>query len=122
MSKQILIIDDSESIRVLVANTLTEAGYTVHKAINGKDALKKLQTLQNLSLILSDLNMPEMDGITLVSEVRRLEKFAYLPILMLTTETEVQKKLLAKEAGATGWITKPFDKEKLLKTITKVIG
>lgn len=122
MGKQILIVDDSESIRELVANTLTEAGFTVHKAINGKDALQKLETLQHPSLILSDLNMPEMDGLMLVNEVRKLQKYMYLPILILTTESEVQKKLQAKEAGATGWIVKPFEKEKLIKVINKVIN
>jgi two-component system, chemotaxis family, chemotaxis protein CheY len=121
--KEILIVDDSESIRELVANTLIEAGYIVHKAINGIDALKKLEVLpEGPDMILSDLNMPEMDGLMLVTEVRKMEKYKYLPIIILTTESEVQKKLLAKEAGATGWIVKPFERDKLIKVINKVIN
>jgi two-component system chemotaxis response regulator CheY len=122
ISKEILIVDDSESIRELVANTLIEAGYKVHRAINGIDALKVLGTLEGPDMILSDLNMPEMDGLMLVTEVRKIEKYKYLPIIILTTESEVQKKLLAKEAGATGWIVKPFEKDKLIKVINKVIN
>ncbi len=122
MNKQILIVDDSESIRELVANTLLEAGYTVHKAINGVDALEKLKIHTQVNLVLSDLNMPVMDGLMLVKEVRALEKYKYLPIVILTTESEVQKKLQAKDAGATGWIVKPFDRDKLIKVISKVLA
>lgn len=122
MSKQILIVDDSESIRELVANTLLEAGFLVHKAFNGVNALEKLKENPQTNLILCDLNMPIMDGLMLVKEVRLLEKYKYLPILILTTESDVQKKLEAKDAGATGWIVKPFEKDKLIKVIHKVIA
>lgn len=121
MSKEILIVDDSESIRELISSALTESGFIIHKAINGVDAIEKLKMLSNISLILTDLNMPVMDGLMLVKEVRAIEKYKYMPILILTTETEVQKKIIAKEAGATGWLVKPFEKDKLIKVINKVI-
>lgn len=119
--KDILIVDDSESIRELVSNTLIQAGYNVYKAINGTDALEKLNQVGKVDLVLTDLNMPVMDGLMLVKEVRKLESFKYLPILILTTETEVQKRLQAKDAGATGWLVKPFEQDKLIKVINKVI-
>jgi two-component system chemotaxis response regulator CheY len=121
VKKEILIVDDSESIRELVSGALESAGFIVYKAINGVDALDKLKHINKVDLILSDLNMPVMDGLMLVKEVRQLEKFKYLPILILTTETEAQKRLLAKDAGATGWLVKPFEKDKLIKVINKVI-
>ena len=119
--KDILIVDDSESIRELVSNTLIQAGYNVYKAVNGTDALEKLNQVSKVDLVLTDLNMPVMDGLMLVKEVRKLESYKYLPILILTTETEVQKRLQAKDAGATGWLVKPFEQDKLIKVINKVI-
>jgi two-component system, chemotaxis family, chemotaxis protein CheY len=119
--KHILIVDDSESIRELVSAGLIQEGFAVETAINGEDALKKLEQIKTVDLIISDLNMPIMDGLMLVKEVRAITKYKYLPILILTTESEVQKRVQAKDAGATGWIVKPFEKEKLLKVINKVI-
>ena len=122
MKKCILIVDDSESIREVISTALIENGYEVIQGVDGKDGLDKLHSRSSdIKLILSDLNMPNMDGIQLVKEVRRDEKFKYLPIIMLTTESQATKKMEAKEAGATGWIIKPFEKDKLMNTIKKVL-
>lgn len=122
MKKCILIVDDSESIREVVSAALVENGFEVVQGVDGQDGLDNLHKRSNdVSLIISDLNMPRMDGIQLVKEVRKDEKFKYLPIIMLTTESQTSKKMEAKEAGATGWIIKPFEKEKLLKVVNKVI-
>ena len=122
MSKSILIIDDSESIRELVGSTLEEAGYDVKRGVNGEDGLSCLDEMdENVKLIITDLNMPIMDGIQLIREVRKKGQYKYLPIIVLTTETQVAKKKEAKEVGATGWIVKPFEKERLLGVIKKVI-
>jgi two-component system chemotaxis response regulator CheY len=120
MKKNILVVDDSESIRELVGITLIDAGFDVIKAVNGKDAFKKLQKAE-VDLVLTDLNMPEVDGIMLVKKIRKYDKYKYLPVLILTTESETKKRVEAKESGATGWIVKPFDKERLLNIIKKVI-
>ena len=120
MKKRILFVDDSESIRELVGFSLEEAGFEVYKGINGADALEKIKDIE-VDLVLTDLNMPIMNGIMLVQALRKEEKYKYLPILILTTETEQKKRVEAKDAGATGWIVKPFDKERLLKIINKVI-
>ena len=123
MKKNILIVDDSESIRELVGNSLENAGYTVIKGVNGKDGIRQLKTYPDtVSLIITDLFMPEMDGIELIREIRKDDEYEYTPILMLTTESQQEKKLEGKRAGATGWIVKPFEEHKLLRTIKKVIG
>lgn len=122
MGKHILIVDDSESIRELVSLTLSTEGYKLSIAINGKDALDKLvSSEEKIDMILSDLNMPVMDGIDLLKQVRLDEKYKFIPFIMLTTETLENKKLEAKQAGATGWIIKPFVKDKLLAVIQKVL-
>ncbi len=121
MAKTILIADDSESIRVVVGLALREAGFTVIVAKDGKDALDLLKQNEQVSLIISDLNMPILDGILFLKEVRKLDKFKYLPFLILTTESQDSKKTEAKNAGATGWIIKPFVKEKLIAVVNKVI-
>ena len=122
MGKHILIVDDSESIRELVSLTLSTEGYKLTIAINGKDALDKLvSSEEKIDMILSDLNMPVMDGIDLLKQVRLDEKYKFIPFIMLTTETLENKKLEAKQAGATGWIIKPFVKDKLLAVIQKVL-
>jgi len=122
MSKSILIIDDSESIRELVGSTLEEAGYDVKRGVNGEDGLNCLREMdENVKLIITDLNMPVMDGIQLIKEVRKKGQYKYLPIIVLTTETQTTKKKEAKDVGATGWIVKPFEKERLLGVIKKVI-
>lgn len=121
MSKTALIVDDSPTMRQMVSFTLTNAGFTVIEAADGKEAVKKVVGGQKLDIIVTDLNMPEMDGITLIKELRRLNTFKFTPILMLTTESALEKKQAGKEAGATGWIVKPFNPEVLLKTIAKVL-
>lgn len=120
MSKTILIVDDSESVREIVSYTLKDAGYNVLEAKDGKDALRHFAN-PGVELVITDLNMPEMDGIALIKEIRSLETYKYVPILMLTTESQAAKKQDAKAAGATGWIVKPFVAQKLLDTVQKVI-
>jgi two-component system, chemotaxis family, chemotaxis protein CheY len=120
MAKTILIVDDSESIREVVSFTLENEGYKVLVGIDGKDALKFLDGT-DIDLIITDLHMPVMDGIDLIKEVRNMEKYQRIPILFLTTESQAAKKMEAKEAGATGWIIKPFVPAKLIAAINKVI-
>jgi len=120
MDKTILIVDDSESIREVVSFTLENAGYKVLVGIDGKDALKYLDG-REIHLIITDLHMPIMNGIEVIKEVRNNETYKRVPILFLTTESQQQKKLEAKDAGATGWIIKPFVPAKLLEAIAKVI-
>jgi two-component system chemotaxis response regulator CheY len=121
MAKNILIVDDSESIREVVGLALRSEGYNVTAGVDGADGLRLLLETPNINLIVSDLNMPNMDGIQFLKEVRKIDKYKYLPILILTTESQEQKKMEAKNAGATGWIIKPFVKEKLLAVVKKVI-
>jgi len=120
MGKVILTVDDSASIRQLVRFTLAGAGYEVIEAVDGVDALGKLTT--PLHLIVTDLNMPQMDGITLIREVRAKPAYKGVPILMLTTEANATKKQEGKSVGATGWIVKPFSPDQLLAVIKKVLG
>ncbi|HEY9048050.1 MAG TPA: response regulator [Ohtaekwangia sp.] len=120
MSKTIVVIDDSESIRELVGLTLESAGYSVEKGIDGKDALRLFDN-REVNLVITDLNMPHIDGIALIREIRKMEAYSMVPILVLTTESQAAKKEEAKAAGATGWIVKPFVAEKLLAVVQKVI-
>jgi two-component system chemotaxis response regulator CheY len=120
MAKKILVIDDSPMMRQMVAFTLRESNFEVLEAENGQDALAKLDG-QKLDLIVTDLNMPVMDGITFIRNARGLPATRYVPILMLTTESQQEKKMEGKAAGATGWIVKPFDPPKLLTVISKVL-
>jgi two-component system chemotaxis response regulator CheY len=120
MPKKILVVDDSESIRMLVSTILETAGFEVDRAIDGADALAQLEG-QNFSLIITDLNMPRMDGISLVKEVRVTQHHNRVPIIMLTTESQATFKEQARAAGATGWIVKPFAADKLLTVINKVL-
>lgn len=119
MSKKILIVDDSESIREIVSFSLENAGHDVIKAIDGQDALKFLNG-DKIDLIITDLHMPIMDGIELIKKVRQNETYKYIPILFLTTESQTGKKMEAKNAGATGWIVKPFMPAKLIEAVNKV--
>ncbi|MES2678678.1 MAG: response regulator [Bacteroidota bacterium] len=121
MKKDILIIDDSESIREVIASGLEMSGYNVIKGINGEDGLKCLRENKSIELVITDLNMPVMDGITFLKEVRKDDTYRYLPVIILTTESQETKKQEAKNAGATGWIIKPFSREKLVNVIKKVI-
>ena len=121
MSKTALIVDDSRTMRQMVAFTLTNAGFTVIEAEDGKDAVNKVSGGAKMDIVVTDLNMPEMDGIALIKELRKMSTFKFTPILMLTTESALEKKKEGKEAGATGWIVKPFNPDVLLKTIAKVL-
>lgn len=122
MSKTILVVDDSATLRMSVEMTLKPAGYDVVQAINGQEGLQALQRLaaqsQTPVMIISDVNMPVMDGITFIKEVKKTP-FKYLPILVLTTEREDSKKLEGKQAGAAGWLVKPFKPETLLTVVRK---
>jgi two-component system, chemotaxis family, chemotaxis protein CheY len=120
MEKTIVIVDDSESIREVVGFTLSNAGHKVLPAVDGKDALRYFEG-EKIDLVVTDLHMPEMDGIQLIKEIRNRENYRFVPILFLTTESQKTKKMEAKEAGATGWIVKPFVPEKLLAAISKVV-
>ncbi len=120
MAKTILIVDDSDSIREVVRFTLENEGYNVLVGVDGKDALKHLNG-QTIDLVITDLHMPEMDGIELIKHIRAMPDYERIPILFLTTESQTAKKMEAKDAGATGWIIKPFVPAKLLSAITKVI-
>jgi len=120
MSKTVLVVDDSESIREVVSFTLENEGYHVLKGNDGKDALQHLNGTA-IDLIITDLHMPEMDGIALIRHVRTLPDYKTVPILFLTTESQAEKKMEAKEAGATGWIVKPFVPAKLIAALSKVV-
>jgi two-component system chemotaxis response regulator CheY len=118
---KILAVDDSASMRQMVTFTLKGAGFEVEEAADGQQALNKAKQ-QVFDLVLSDVNMPVMDGIQLVKELRALADYKFTPILMLTTESATDKKMEGKQAGATGWIVKPFNPDQLLNTIKKVLG
>jgi len=121
MSKTILAVDDSASIRQMVAFTLKSSGYEVVEAVDGMDGLEKAKS-KSFNLILTDQNMPRMDGLTLVKNLRALAQYKSVPILMLTTESSDAMKAQGKAAGATGWLVKPFDPQKLIEVVKKVIG
>lgn len=121
MAKTALIVDDSPTMRQMVAFTLTQAGFQVVEAQHGVDAVKKAAAGPKMDIVVTDLNMPEMDGITLIKELRKMAAFKFTPILMLTTESAEDKKQAGKAAGATGWIAKPFNPEEMLKIIQKVL-
>lgn len=116
----ILAVDDSASMRQMVAFTLKGAGFNVIEASDGQQALEKAKQT-SFDLVLSDVNMPVMDGIELVKNLRTLPEYKFTPILMLTTESAGDKKMQGKNAGATGWLVKPFNPEQLLATIRKVL-
>jgi two-component system chemotaxis response regulator CheY len=120
MAKKILIVDDSVMLRQMVSFTLKEAGFDVVEAEDGQKALDRLGT-HSVDLIVTDLNMPIMDGITFMANARALPATKYTPILMLTTESQPEMKQKGKAAGATGWLVKPFDPPKLLAVIAKVL-
>ena len=116
----ILTVDDSASMRQMVRFTLEGAGYQVLQAADGVEALEMARN-KGADLVLTDVNMPRMDGITLVRELRALEGYRYVPMLVLTTESGQETKQRGKQAGATGWIVKPFNPEQLLATIARVL-
>jgi two-component system chemotaxis response regulator CheY len=121
MTKTVLAVDDSPSIRQMVAFTLKSAGYQVIEAVDGEDGLTKAKGA-GVNLVLTDQNMPKMDGLTLVRSLRGLPQYKAVPILMLTTESGDTMKAQGKAAGATGWLVKPFDPAKLVEVVKKVIG
>jgi len=118
---KILAVDDSASMRQMVSFTLKGAGHDVVEAVDGVDALQKAKNNQ-VDLVLTDVNMPNMDGVTLIRELRGLPDYKFTPMLTLTTESGGEKKSEGKQAGATGWIVKPFSPDQLLATINKVLG
>jgi two-component system chemotaxis response regulator CheY len=120
MAKTILIVDDSASVRQVVSIALKGAGYEVITGVDGKDALTKLDG-QRIHLIISDVNMPNMDGITFVSEAKKLPAYKFTPIIMLTTESQEEKKRQAQAAGAKAWVTKPFQPEQMLSAVAKLV-
>ena len=120
MGHCILTVDDSSTMRQMITFTLKGAGFDILEAGDGVEALEVAKG-KKLSLIITDVNMPRMDGITLVQRLRALPEFKFTPILVLTTESDTSMKLKGKEAGATGWIVKPFSPEKLLDVVNKVL-
>lgn len=119
--KQVMIVDDSTTMLVSLEGMLTKAGYGVVKAGGGTEALKILQGGTKPDLLITDLNMPDMDGLTLIKHTRQEKNFRFMPILMLTTESQQKKRAEAKAAGATGWLVKPVMPDQLLGVIKKVV-
>jgi two-component system, chemotaxis family, chemotaxis protein CheY len=121
MAKTILAVDDSGSLRQMVAFSLKAAGYDVVQAVDGQDGLDKAKE-KTVDLVLTDQNMPIMDGLTLIKNLRELGSYQKVPILMLTTESSDEMKAKGKAAGANGWLVKPFDPKRLIEVVQKVIG
>ncbi len=119
MAKTILAIDDSRTMRDMVSHALTSAGFTVLTAEDGKVGLSVLEA-NKVDVVITDLNMPELDGFGVIEGIRANPKYKYMPVLMLTTESDQAKKERGKAMGATGWIVKPFNPEKLVQIINKV--
>lgn len=120
MPKTVLIVDDSATIRQVVGMTLKGAGYEVMEASDGKDALKKLDG-KKINLIISDVNMPNMDGISFVKEAKKLASYKFTPVIMLTTESQDSKKQEGQAAGAKAWVGKPFQPDQMLAAVAKLI-
>jgi two-component system chemotaxis response regulator CheY len=121
MAKTILAVDDSGSLRQMLVFTLKAAGYQVVEAVDGHDGLDKAKQTQ-FDLVLTDQNMPNMDGLTLIRSLRALPSYARVPVLMLTTESSDEMKSKGRAAGATGWLVKPFDPNRLTEVVRKVLG
>ena len=119
--KKILTVDDSASVRQMIKMTLSGAGYQVTEAVNGADGLAKAQAC-TVDLVVTDLNMPIMNGLGLIQELRKLPAYCGVPVIFLTTESDADIKKQAKAAGATGWITKPFQQDQLVSIVKKVLG
>jgi two-component system chemotaxis response regulator CheY len=118
---RILAVDDSAAMRQMVGITLAGAGYEVSQAADGREALQ-IAEKQKFDLVITDVNMPNMDGLTLVRQLRTLPNYKFVPLLVLTTEATAERKLEGKQAGATGWLVKPFNPERLLATVAKVLS
>ncbi|MDA8382395.1 MAG: response regulator [Betaproteobacteria bacterium] len=121
MAKTVLVVDDSASLRQVVSIALKGAGYDVLEASDGKDALSKLAGQQRVHLIISDVNMPNMDGIALVKAVKQLAQYKFTPIIMLTTESQEEKKREGQAAGAKAWVVKPFQPAQMLAAVSKLL-
>ena len=121
MSKRIFLVDDSATILLSISNILTKAGFETEKAANAEEALRKFQSGVKVDLLITDLNMPGMNGIELIKEVRKLPNYRFMPILFLTTESQQTKRAEAKATGASGWLVKPATAESLLNTIKLVL-
>jgi two-component system, chemotaxis family, chemotaxis protein CheY len=121
MKKSIMTVDDSSSIRQLLRFALVNEGYNVLEASDGQDALDQLKEIL-VQMVITDLNMPNLDGIELIKGIRALPAYKFVPIIMLTTESQMAKVQEGKAAGATGWIVKPFDPEHLVTVVKKVLG
>ncbi len=121
MAKTILIVDDSSSLRVVVKLALTRAGFDVIEAGDGKEGLAQLAKAPKVNLIVSDVNMPNMDGITFVSQLKQQAKFKFTPVIMLTTENQDAKIQQARAAGAKAWLTKPFNPAQLLDAVSRLV-
>jgi two-component system chemotaxis response regulator CheY len=121
MGKRILIVDDSAAIRQSVSFILEQEGYEVAQAANGAEGLNRMKQ-DRFQMLVTDVNMPEMDGIELVRQARGLSEYKFIPMVVLTTESQDSKMSEGKAAGATGWIVKPFDAEKLLGVVRKLLG
>ena len=122
MAKQIVLtVDDSRTMRDMLRLSLEEAGYTVVQAVDGEDGLKRLGE-HTPDVVITDINMPKLDGFGFIEGVRRHDRFRALPVLVLTTECDAEKKARARQAGATGWLVKPFDPVKLVDVIRRVAG
>ena len=119
--KTIMTVDDSASVRIMVKFTLSELGFEIVEAIDGNDALEKLEETQ-IDMLITDVNMPGLDGISLIRKVRENPSYRFVPIIVLTTEYHSDKKQEGKTAGATGWIVKPFRPDQLIAVIKKVMG
>jgi two-component system chemotaxis response regulator CheY len=120
MAKTIMIVDDSASVRQLLVYVLKGAGYDVIESVDGQDAVSKL-TGQKIHLIISDINMPNMDGISFVKQVKQMPSYKFTPIIMLTTESKEERKREGQEAGARAWVVKPFTPESLLGAVQKLV-
>lgn len=121
MAKTILTVDDSGSLRQMLSFSLKAAGYDVVEAVDGLDAMEKARQ-QTVDLVLTDQNMPRMDGLSLIKALRAMKNYQSVPILMLTTESGDDMKVLGKAAGANGWLVKPFDPARLTEVVKKLIG
>lgn len=120
MAKKIMVVDDSASLREVVTIALRTAGYEVAEAVDGQDALAKLQG-DRINLVICDVNMPVMDGITFVREVKKRAEYRFLPIMMLTTESRESRKEEGQRAGAKAWVVKPFRPEQILNAVSKLM-
>jgi two-component system chemotaxis response regulator CheY len=120
LQKKILVVDDAAVVRHVVSITLKKAGYEIIEAVNGKDALSKLAR-NTVNMVITDLNMPEMDGIELIREIRKTDGHKFMPVVMLTTVSQEDRKKEGKLAGASGWIFKPFQSKELIDTVKKFV-